>query len=247
MRKGLTLIACAAVIAGLSNVGWAAPPSAGSARNGSPQKAPDATLPYYNDFDEGESSLDGWTFVNTNKAFTWQWSQYSGYEYTSCLYMSQMPYEGDGTASDNWAFSPAFKLEAGFTYQLKFYITNWFPSDLEVRLTTGTDISNPGTLLYHYEDQDWGDKVITFEVPSTGDYHIAFYDKSPFTENGTALRYQVYIDNLSLMALSNNAVPEAVGSLTQVPGANGEISMSLEWFNPTLSKKGEELDVLTEV
>ncbi|MDE5807681.1 MAG: carboxypeptidase-like regulatory domain-containing protein, partial [Muribaculaceae bacterium] len=124
---------------------------------------------------------------------------------------------------------------------------NWFPSDLEVRLTTGTDISNPGTLLYHYEDQDWGDKVITFEVPSTGDYHIAFYDKSPFTENGTALRYQVYIDNLSLMALSNNAVPEAVGSLTQVPGANGEISMSLEWFNPTLSKKGEELDVLTEV
>ncbi|MDE7412559.1 MAG: carboxypeptidase regulatory-like domain-containing protein [Muribaculaceae bacterium] len=247
MRKGLTLIACTAAIVGLSNVGWAAPPSAGSARNGSPQKAPDATLPYYNDFNEGESSLEGWTFVNTNPAFTWKWSQYSGYEYTPCLYFSQMPVEGTDTPSDNWVFTPAFKLEAGFTYQLKFYITNWFPADLEVRLTTGTDISNPGTLLYHYEDQDWGDKVITFEVPSTGDYHIAFYDKSPYTENGTALRYQTYIDNFSLMALSNNAVPEAVGSLTQVPGANGEISMSLEWFNPTLSKKGEELDVLTEV
>lgn len=246
MRKHLTLLACLTALTGAGNVGAAPPTPSGSVRNVSPQKAPAAVLPYYNDFNT-EDSVEGWTFVNPNAAFTWAWSQWSGYEYSGCLTMSQMPVEGTDTPSDNWAFSPAFDFEEGFTYQLKFYISNWFPSDLEIRLTSATDPSKPGTLLYHYEDSDWGDKEMTFEVPSSGKYYIAFYDKSPYTQNGTALRYQVYIDNLSLMALSNNAVPEAVASLTQVPGANGEISMGLEWTNPTLSKKGETLDVLTEV
>ena len=47
--------------------------------------------------------------------------------------------------------------------------------------------------------------------------------------------------------LSNNAVPEIVGDLRQVPGKNGEISMGLEWTNPKLSKQGEELDGLSGV
>ncbi len=249
MSKRLTLIACLALLGGtLTGSRAATPPgNAGAPRSGSPQKVASAALPYYNDFNERESTLDGWTFVNTNPNFTWFWSEYSGFESTPCLSMSQRNPKGEDTPSDNWVFTPAFELQEGLTYKLQFYLYNWYPSDLDVRLTTGTDISNPGTLLFHYEGEDWGDKSVIFEVPSTGIYHLAFYDKSPYTANQTSLRYQVYIDNLSLMAVSNNAVPEPVGSLTQIPGADGEISMSLEWFNPTLSKKGEELDGLTEV
>ena len=252
MRKKLTLIACMASLLGFcataSGTRGDTSPDAGAgiAEKGSPQKAVPTTLPYYNDFND-ESKFEGWTVVNTNPHFTWQWYQWSGYEYTPCLYMCQSPDEGFGTASDNWAFSPAFELQAGFTYRLKFYVSNWFPSDLEVRLVTKAGISDPGTLLYHYEGSAWGDKEAEFEVPSDGTYYLAFYDKSPWTCNDTALRYQVYIDNLSLEAMSNNAVPEAAGDVRQVPGANGEISMGLTWINPTLSKKGETLDLLSNV
>ncbi len=112
---------------------------------------------------------------------------------------------------------------------------------------SSTDISDPGTLLYTYEGEDRGTKEIEFEVPSSGNWHIALYDKAPWTNNGTALRCTVDIDNLSLEAKSNNAVPEAPGELRQIPGANGEISMSLTWTNPTLSKMGETLDILSNV
>lgn len=251
MRKNLTLIACAALLTGFWYVSAAESGSApdgrhGQTRNDSPQKEVAATLPYFNDFND-KSKFEGWTCVNTNTAFTWQWFSSGGKDNTGCLYMSQMPVAGQDTPSDNWVFSPAFELQEGFTYMLKFYISNWFPADLEVRLTDGTDIGNPGILLYNYKGEEWGYKEMDFEVPSTGSWHIAFHDKSPYTENGTALRYQVYIDDLSLQVMSNNAVPEAPGELHQVPGANGEISMGLTWTNPTLSKRGETLDMLSGV
>lgn len=251
MRKNLTLIACAVLMTGFWYIRAAESGSApngghGQTRNDSPQKGVAATLPYFNDFND-ESKFEGWTCVNTNTAFTWQWYSSGGKDYTGCLYMTQMPDAGQDTPSDNWVFSPAFDLQEGFTYQLKFYVTNWFPADLEVRLTEGADIGAPGTLLYNYKGEDWGEKEVQFEVPSTGSWHIAFYDKSPYTQNNTHLRYHIYIDDLLLQIMSNNAVPEAPGELRQIPGVNGEISMGLTWTNPTLSKKGEELDLLSDV
>lgn len=211
-----------------------------------PQKMVATTLPYYNDFNE-ESKLEGWTKINTNRFFTWQWYQYSGYDETPCLYMTQDPAEGKGTASDNWIFSPAFNLKGGFNYRLKFYIKNWFPSNLDIYLMKKIDISEEGTPLFHYEGSEWGDKIVEFEIPADGEYYIAIHDHSPWTFNDTALRYHVYIDNLSLEELSNNAAPEMPGNLLQHPGENGEVSMMLSWVNPSLSKKGEQLDVLSSV
>ena len=251
MRKRLTLIACLACLfggTGLTATGRAPAPPAdtGIGRTDSHRKTVSTSLPYFNDFND-KSDFEDWTLVNTNPCFSWKWNQYSGYEYTPCIEMKQDSDDGFGTASDNWAISPAFELEPGFTYLLKLYISNWFPAYLEVRLMSSTDISDPGTLLYTYEGEDRGTKEIEFEVPSSGNWHIALYDKAPWTNNGTALRCTVDIDNLSLEAKSNNAVPEAPGELRQIPGANGEISMSLTWTNPTLSKMGETLDILSNV
>lgn len=139
MRKKLTLIACLASLLGFCAVAQSGrgyiPPDVGGGvvGNGSPHKAVATTLPYYNDFND-ESKFEGWTVVNTNPHFTWQWYYTGGYEHSGCMYMTQHPVAGSGTASDNWAFSPAFELQAGFTYRLKFYVSNWFPSDMEVRL-----------------------------------------------------------------------------------------------------------------
>lgn len=104
MRKKLTLIACLASLLGFcasaqSGRGYTPPDvGVGVVENGSPQKAVATTLPYYNDFND-ESKFEGWTVVNTNPHFTWQWHATSGYEYTGCMYMSQHPAEGAGTAS----------------------------------------------------------------------------------------------------------------------------------------------------
>lgn len=213
----------------------------GQERNESPQRVEAAPLPFFEDFTE-ETSLDGWTTINNNTQCEWFWNQYD-----FNVKVSQNNVR-DETGCDNWLITPAFQFEPGKTYRVSFDVQNWFDSDMHTYLVTSTDNPEDGkTLLLDYVGQEWGNKSAEFEVPAEGIYYIGIHDVTPYFTNGTALRYQLMIDNFRVEMLSNNAVPEIVGDLRQVPGKNGEISMSLEWTNPSLSKQGEELDGLSGV
>lgn len=248
MRHKLPIIALAAAgCCGLSlsalYSGTPGPLSAdtGQSRNESPQKEEAAPLPFFEDFTE-ETSLEGWNQVNNQTQCEWYWSMYD-----SCAQLSHQNIN-DRTGCDNWLISPAFHLEPGMTYRLSFDVQNWFDSDMHTYLvTSATDPEDGKTLLLDYVGQEWGNKSAEFEVRSEGTYYIGIHDVTPWRFNDTALRYSLSIDNFRVEVLSNNAVPEVVGDLTQIPGKNGEISMSLEWTNPSLSKQGEELDVLSGV
>lgn len=246
MRHKLPIIALAA--AGCCGLSLSAlyggvpnPQSAGTGqeRNESPQRVDAAPLPFFEDFTE-ESSLESWSKVNNATQTEWKWNQYD-----FNVQLSQRTIM-DKTGCDNWLITPAFQFETGKTYRVSFDVQNWFESDMHTYLvTSATDPEDGKTLLLDYVGQEWGNKSAEFEVPAEGIYYIGIHDVTPFRENGTALSYSLSIDNFRLEMLSNNAVPEVVGDLRQVPGKNGEISMSLEWTNPTLSKQGEELDVLS--
>lgn len=248
MRHKLPIIALAA--AGCCGLSLSAlyggipnPLSAGTGqeRNESPQRVEATPLPFFEDFTE-ETCLDGWSQVNNATQTEWKWDQYH-----FNVQLSQYPIM-DKTGCDNWLITPAFQLEPGKTYRVSFDVQNWFDSDMHTYLvTSATDPEDGKTLLLDYVGQEWGNKSAEFEVPAEGIYYIGIHDVTPFRENGTALSYSLSIDNFRLEMLSNNAVPEVVGDLRQVPGKNGEISMSLEWTNPTLSKQGEELDGLSGV
>lgn len=213
----------------------------GQERNESPQRVEAAPLPFFEDFTE-ETCLDGWTTINNQTQCEWYWDSY---HFNAKLWQNNIH---DETGCDNWLITPPFLIEPGKTYRVSFDVQNWFDSDMHTYLVTSTDNPEDGkTLLLDYVGQEWGNKSAEFEVPAEGIYYIGIHDVTPYFTNGTALRYQLMIDNFRVEMLSNNAVPEIVGDLRQVPGKNGEISMGLEWTNPKLSKQGEELDGLSGV
>ena len=213
----------------------------GQAGDSSPRSADAAPLPFFEDFSE-ETSLDGWSQVNNATQCQWVWDQY---DFNVMLSQRNVM---DKTGCDNWLITPAFQLESGKTYRVSFDVQNWFESDMHTYLVTSpTDPEEGKTLLLDYVGQEWGNKSAEFEVPSSGIYYIGIHDETPWRENGTALSYELSIDNFRMEMMSDNAVPEVVGDLRQVPGRNGEISMGLEWTNPSLSKQGEELDGLSGV
>ena len=247
MKKNSKLIALAAAcccVLSLSALHGGLPglsaPEAGQTGAEPPRRAA-AELPFFEDFSTAES-LDGWTQINNNSQIKWIWNQYD-----QNANLSQRNVR-DESGCDNWLISPGFSFQPGITYQVSFDLKNWFDSDMHVYLVTSTtDPENGKKLLMDYVGQEWGAKKAEFEVPAAGTYFIAFHDVTPYRNNGTALRYELYIDNFRLEMLSNNAVPEAAGDLRQVPGKNGEVSMGLEWTNPSLSKQGEKLNVLRDV
>ena len=212
---------------------------AGQSGDSSPRSADTAPLPFFEEFSE-PSSLDGWSQVNNATQCEW-------YLYNSGVRLSQKNVK-DKTGCDNWLITPAFQLEPGKTYRVSFDVQNWFDSDMHTYLVTSpTDPEEGKILLLDYVGQEWGNKSAEFEVPSDGVYYIGIHDVTPWRENSTGLSYELNIDNFRMEMMSDNAVPEAVGDLRQVPGRNGEISMGLEWTNPTLSRQGEELDGLSGV
>lgn len=220
-----------------------------------PQKAEAYTAPYYESFDDSLSYAQ-WTQIRTQVADSFVWAYYyykgkytgPGFNDTPCARFCQTNDSGK-SPSDNWFISPGITLKAGNTYRLSNYIRGYFVSSIHVYLLTSrTDTVNGRISIMDVCEQSPSDTYSgDFEVPADGTYYIAYYDNTPWRENGTALRYQWYLDEVKLFAVSNNGIPAAIGNLKQVPGQNGEISMGLKWTLPTKSKQGEDLDVLSYV
>lgn len=220
-----------------------------------PRKAEAYTVPYYESFDDSLSYAQ-WTQINTQEADSFEWSYYywngnytgPGYNDSPCVRFSQT-FQSGKVPSDNWFISPGITLKAGNTYRLSNYIHGYFESSIHVYLLTSRTNTATGRISVMDICENSPSDIFSgdFEVPADGTYYIAYYDNTPWRENGTALRYQWYLDEVKLFAVSNNGVPTAIGNLKQVPGQNGEVSMGLKWTLPTKSKQGEDLDVLSYV
>ncbi len=220
-----------------------------------PQKAEAYTAPYYESFDDSTSYAQ-WTQINTQQPYYFAWRYYyfngvytgPGFNSTPCAWFGQN-FDAGKQASDNWFISPGITLKAGNTYRLSNYIRGYFESSIHVYLLTSpTDTVNGRISVMDICEASPSDTYTgDVEVPADGTYYIAYHDNTPWRENGTALRYQWYLDEVKLFAISNNGVPAAIGNLKQVPGQNGEQSMGLKWTLPTKSKQGEDLDALAYV
>lgn len=239
----LALVACCALPLSASVVGRTqATISAESIAKAPPQKAEALNLPYEEHFNDS-SFLKDYSQINTQAEYKWVWSQWSGVNYSGCAGLTQT----SGLPCNNWLITPGFNLKAGMTYRLTFWHQNWFSSTVKAYLMTSTTDTTNVVELWALDGEEDGTETIEFEVQADGVYYIGWHDFTPYRHNDTALRYSFYIDDLTLQVLSNNAIPEPVGDLTQVPGENGAVSMGLKWTNPSKSKRGEDLDVLSYI
>ncbi len=248
MRKTTMLIALMAIAGGtlLTGLAGSVPDGPGTVREKTAQAPPmdGVQVPFFTSFDNA-SDFEGWTSINNNENYTWEWFDYAYSRTRGCVRLKQT--QGTGEACDNILLSPGFSLTPGFTYKLQFSVVSWLGSDLHVYLLDSPDFATASkTELVKHQGDESGIKGAEFEVPSEGIYYIAWHDLTPWTDNG-AMRHEVNIDDVRLQILSNNAVPATPGDLRQVPGANGEVSMGLQWTNPMYSRMGEQLDELSRV
>lgn len=217
----------------------------------SPLKGEAKNIPYNENFNDTVSwkdwsQIDNQTWLSANDQDVWERYQWGGPDSKG----SAKVYQKHGVGLNTWLISPALNLKAGMTYRISFWFQCWFaPTHHVYLLTSPTDtVSGRIKVLDIIKDAGTTDNFSgDVEIPADGVYYLAFHDDTPHRHNDTALRYSAEVDNIKVEAVSNNALPAAPIGLTQVPGENGAASMSLKWKNPTLSKKGEQLDFLNYV
>ena len=204
-------------------------------------------VPYYEGFEDVDAVIK-WTQMNNDTPYQWTRLDFWGYQDSPCAYLLQSGSNGKEPCN-NRLVSPGIRLKKGMTYQLSFFFhaTVSFDSDMSVYLLKNQkDTTSKEKILdVKSYQQDTYKGEITPEAD--GVYYLAFHDKTKWWENGTALRYAAYVDDVTVTPLSNNAVPSTVKNLRQVPAENGKLGMTLKWTNPSVSREGEPLDFLSSV
>lgn len=125
---------------------------------------------------------DGWSQQNANGDAN-QWSATANYVYNGIYNMG--PWGGSVTSSDDYLFSPAFALEAGVTYTITvtmpddLYVEEYLNEASNVDVMYGTSDDGSGyTSVGKLDVELGGTSSVSFSVPLSGDYKIAFHDIS---------------------------------------------------------------------
>lgn len=155
-----------------------------------------AITPDYHETFDTEESMAGWTILDSNGDHrTWMWSTLSN------LRISNNPAE----AMDDWAITPAFKLEAGTSYKLTFEVWNdltEYAEKIEVRAGRAVDTSamtvelvpvtefctlSPQTLTGVFTPSESGRYYIGFHCVSDADSWMTNLDNIAFVKGGASV------------------------------------------------------------
>lgn len=136
---------------------------------------------------------EGWSKYDANDD-SYEWSATSNYVY------SYLGYYGYGTeSSDDYLFSPLFSLEAGTNYVITVNMPDNNPymnEQTNVDVMFGTSNDGTGyTSIGKLEINPGGSSTISFSVPQSGDYKIAFHDTSAPEMYGTT---GIYLTSFSI-------------------------------------------------
>ncbi|MCP1995111.1 choice-of-anchor J domain-containing protein [Flavobacterium sp. HSC-61S13] len=155
------------------------------------------SLPFFEGFDTGSTSLACWTIVDENKdstsptgSYIWRPYEYGFFEGTHSMYFS------GNSKNDDWLISPTFKLDATKFYKLKYRYrtTTSYVNEFEVLASnSGVAITNFTKAIVpkrNYSNGDWVEET-AFISNFAGDVNIAWHVT---TQTYTT----VYIDSVIL-------------------------------------------------
>jgi len=139
---------------------------------------------------------------------------------------------------DNWLVSPAFEFPEAGDYKISvsaesFGVLDWFlgtdPADPETFTSPLGGTSYPGTT---------GATLVTIDKPGT--YYVGFHAHA---EEGSTMGYGVYGLNVRMV----KEWPQPVTDLRTAVDPNGGMTVELNWTNPSLTLKGNQLGTLKKV
>ncbi len=215
-------------------------------------KLTNTTLPYLEQFDS-QSAFDEWTVIDANgDGYTFNWSNSSGLNYVHGSARFAMN-QSDGLCAeygDDWLISPAFELKADRNYHFSYFsrATVGMTTDMRIYVGRGNTVEDMTQEVFAVSTDNYN-AIWDFEfcVPEDGTYHIGFHETSYGGKTKFTYSYSNYISEIVLEEASSRLIPAQISNLTQVPGANGALSMGLTWTNPSQTLGGEDLDALQEV
>lgn len=162
-------------------------------------------------FETGED-LSQWVVLNSNldansngDANTWRLYDFSGATQGAHGGTNVASYffnDDAVTAADDWIITGCMDLVAGATYTLSYWWTTDadFPENLEVFIgddQTAAAMTTSLQDLNGIQDNTWNEEIITFTVPSSGEYYIGWHCTS------AADQWYVAIDDINLSGVVN--------------------------------------------
>lgn len=198
-------------------------------------------IPFYENW-EDEATWSEWSTRDNNlDGTTWAYqTNYGGFDNSKCAYYRYSSIDGD-----DWLFSPALNLASDKEYSISFWVNNIYVTQ-KMKITFGSskDPSSQTSVIIDLPSIDGTNRLhsTTFRVPADGVYYIGFYVYTPGGEYSC-----LYLDNIKIEEAVKLGVPANVESLTQIPGANGEVSMGLSWTNPTKTYGDEDLTSISAI
>lgn len=188
------------------------------------------TPPYSQDFDL-TNSLDLYTTVDANKDNnTWYYS------------VKSVKYRQSTTKNaDDYLFTPAFNLKAGYSYELKFdgYGTNTrYTNLLDVVIASAPEAGNAVSVIdepisYINDSRSVITKTVTVTPEADGKYYIGFHLTSAKSQ-GTFT-----IDNVSLSDGKSTAVPAAPDAFDVIAEDKGELKAYISVTAPLATAAGQ--------
>lgn len=177
-------------------------------------------------FEDGED-LSQWVIINANgdnnsngNQNTWQAGDISGIGgitqgahtgTNTAVYF----WNDDGTTpADDWLITGCMDLVAGATYTLSYWWStdDGYAETMEVFVGTDQTVADMTQSIHNLgtvQDVTWQEEVITFTVPSNGEYYIGFHCTS------AADQYYLVLDDINLSgAATGITVTDAPGDIT---------------------------------
>ena len=189
-------------------------------------------LPYYNDFETDEQRYS-FTFIDANNdGTTWAHiyntddEHYLRYQYSST------------NDADDWAVSPAIKLEAGKLYRVAFDTRCAMPTErIEMKMGTEASAEALTTVVIDPTDVEWEENK-TLEnrhvtVEQTGYYYFGIHAIS------ISDVYRLYADNFAVEEIETEA-PAAVDDLKAV-AVEDKLEADISFTAPSKKISGEDL------
>lgn len=150
-----------------------------------------------------------------------------------------------GNPADAWLLTPRFHLEAGKAYSLSFSTQvsrSSSPKNLYVYTGTEANAENlEKSLIFHEEisSQYSSTKEMIVNVPTTGDYYIAFRCFGPSDSD------DLYVDDINFKEIE--ITPDVVADAKVTAADAGALSAIVSWTNPDKTNAGSTLEAVSAI
>ncbi len=190
----------------------------------------DIVPPYSETFDE-ESCMDGWTILDVNQdRRMWMWSTMQNLRISF----------NQSQAMDDWAITPAIRMEAGRVYRMSFDVFCDDPTTaerIEVKMGGAPTAAAMETLIVSPTDVRASiDEPLTITATitpeSSGSYFIGFHCISP------ADSYMLNLDNVKVESGLDAGAPSAVTNLKAVADPTGAYKATISFKTPSTTIAG---------